>query len=54
MANKSYRNKPNRDKRNRTRKEKCDNLREVPSYVWENVKRNSPFNMSMKDHESFA
>ncbi len=38
MANKSYRNKPDRIKGNRTRKEKRDNLREVPSHVWEDVK----------------
>jgi len=38
MANKSYRNKPTRTKRNHTRKEKRDNLREVPSYVWADLK----------------
>ena len=35
---KSYRNKPDREKRNRTRKEKRDNLREVPHYVWADLK----------------
>lgn len=35
---KSYRNKPNRDKRNRTRKEKHVEIREVPHYVWANLK----------------
>jgi hypothetical protein len=37
MATKAYRNKPNREKRNHTRKEKRDNLREVPSYVWQEL-----------------
>ncbi len=36
---KSYRNKPNRDKRNRTRKEKSMEVRNVPQYVWDNIKR---------------
>lgn len=35
---KSYRNKPNRDKRNHTRKERKDNLKEVPHYVWEQIR----------------
>lgn len=38
MANKSYRNKPTREKRNRTRKERRDNLQEVPHYVWADLK----------------
>lgn len=55
---KDYRNKPNRDKRNRTSKAKSHDIREVPSHVWENIrrsdKRNSPFDMSMAEHQSFA
>lgn len=34
---KSYRNKPNRDKRNRTRKEKSSDLKEIPIYVWKQI-----------------
>jgi hypothetical protein len=41
MANKAYRNKPTRTKRTHTRKEKRDNLREVPSYVWADLQHRS-------------
>lgn len=34
---KSYRNKPNRDKRNRTRKERSSDLKEIPHHVWKSI-----------------
>lgn len=35
---KEFRNKPNRDKRNRSRKDKSQEIREVPNHVWNQIK----------------
>lgn len=35
---KSYRNKPGREKGNRTRKEKRVEIKEIPAHVWRDLK----------------
>lgn len=46
---KSYRNKPNRDKRNRTRKEKNYEIREVPAHVWKTISSTDRYVSGQKD-----